>query len=222
MRGLADHVVVVSALAVAIGLSAWMPATALGLVVGIPLLQAARLLTRPTDTTWPEYLAIAIVVGVVGAGRSDLLRYLAVPVLLLASAAAAWAMAVPTAADQDVWGSWVGNSGGTRSDLVTITFAFVGVSGVTWAVGVAIGAAWRIGLARVRVIEAQRRTEVTTTEPPGRAGTRTDRPRRARLARPLTGGRRVPGPGCRGHRRAGRTRRPGAAGHRRREPLGTG
>ena len=162
--GLADHVVVVSAFAVAIGLAAWMPATALGLVVGIPLLQAARLLTRPTDTTWPEYLAIAIVVGVVGAGRSDLLRYLAVPVLLLASAAAAWAMAVPTAADQDVWGSWVGNAGGTRSDLVTITFAFVGVSGVAWAVGVAIGAAWRIGLARVRVVEAQRRTEVTTTE----------------------------------------------------------
>ncbi|WP_412160751.1 sensor histidine kinase [Curtobacterium flaccumfaciens] len=162
--GLADHVVVVSAFAVAIGLAAWMPATALGLVVGIPLLQAARLLTRPTDTTWPEYLAIAIVVGIVGAGRSDLLRYVAVPVLLLASAAAAWAMAVPTAADQDVWGSWVGNSGGTRSDLVTITFAFVGVSGVAWAVGVAIGAAWRIGLARVRVVEAQRRTEVTTTE----------------------------------------------------------
>ncbi|MBB1197306.1 sensor histidine kinase [Curtobacterium flaccumfaciens] len=162
--GLADHIVVVSAFAVAIGLAAWMPATALGLVVGIPLLQAARLLTRPTDTTWPEYLVIAIVVGVVGAARSDLLRYLAVPVLLIASAAAAWAMAVPTAADQDVWGSWVGNSGGTRSDLVTITFAFVGVSGVAWAVGVAIGAAWRIGLARVRVVEAQRRTEVTTTE----------------------------------------------------------
>lgn len=162
--GLADHIVVVAALAAAIGLAAWMPATALGLVLGVPLLQAARLLTRPTDTTWPEYLAIVIVVGVVGAGRSDLLRYLAVPVLLFASAAAAWAMAVPTVADPDVWGSWVGSSGGTRSDLVTITLAFAGVSGVGWAVGVAIGAAWRIGLARVRVVEAQRRTEVTTTE----------------------------------------------------------
>lgn len=162
--GLGAHIVVVAAFAVAIGLAGWMPATALGLVVGVPLLQALRLLVRPTDTTWPEYLAIAIVVGVVGAGRSDLLRYLALPVLAVASAAAAWAMVVPTVADQDVWSSWVGTHGGTRADLVTITLAFVGVSGVGWAVGVAIGAAWRIGLARVRVVEAQRQTETTTAE----------------------------------------------------------
>ncbi|KQS08927.1 hypothetical protein ASG04_08445 [Curtobacterium sp. Leaf183] len=162
--GLADHVIVVSAFAVAIGLSNWMPSTALGLVVVVPLLQALRLLHRPTDTTWPEYLAIVIVVGIVGAGRSDLLRWLAVPVLAVASAAAAWAMVVPTAADPDVWGLWVGSSSGTRSDLVFIALAIAGASGIGWAVGVAIGASWRIGLARVRVVEAERETEVTTVE----------------------------------------------------------
>ncbi|WP_420366582.1 response regulator [Curtobacterium sp. L3-7] len=162
--GLADHVIVVSAFAVAIGLANWMPATALGMIVVVPVLQALHLLHRPTDTTWPEYLAIAIVVGIVGAGRSDLLRYVALPVIAVASAAAAWAMAVPTEADPDVWAQWVGTAGGTRSDLVTITLAIIGVCGVGWAVGVAIGATWRIGLARVRVVEAQRQTAVTTTE----------------------------------------------------------
>lgn len=162
--GLADHVIVVSAFAVAIGLANWMPATALGMTVVVPVLQALHLLHRPTDTTWPAYLAIAIVVGIVGAGRSDLLRYVALPVIAVASAAAAWAMAVPTQADPDVWAQWVGTAGGTRSDLVTITLAIIGVCGVGWAVGVAIGATWRIGLARVRVVEAQRQTAVTTTE----------------------------------------------------------
>ncbi|ROP64763.1 sensor histidine kinase [Curtobacterium sp. ZW137] len=162
--GLADHVVVVSALAVAIGLANWMPSTALGLVVVVPLLQAFRLLHRPTDTTWPEYLAIAIVVGIVGAGRSDLLRWLAVPVLAVASVAAAWAMVVPTVADPDVWGLWVGSSTGTRTNLAFIALAIAGASGIGWAIGVAIGATWRIGLARVRVVEAERETEVTTGE----------------------------------------------------------
>ncbi|WP_144766212.1 sensor histidine kinase [Curtobacterium sp. 9128] len=162
--GLVEHVIIVSAFAVAIGLASWMPSTALALVVVVPLLQALRLLHRPTDTTWPAYLAIAIVVGIVGAGRSDLLRWLAIPAIGVASAAAAWAMVVPTAADQDVWANWVGSTGGTRSSLVTITLAFVGISGIAWAVGVAIGATWRIGLARVRMVEAQRRTETTTTE----------------------------------------------------------
>ena len=162
--GLADHIVVVSAFAVAIGLANWMPTTSLGLVVVVPLLQALRLLHRPTDTTWPEYLAIAIVVGIVGAGRSDLLRWLAVPVLAVASAAAAWAMVVPTVADPDVWALWIGSSGGTRKDLAFIALAIAGASGIGWAIGVALGATWRIGLARGRVVEAEREAEVTTVE----------------------------------------------------------
>jgi len=162
--GLADHVVVVSALAVAIGLAAWMPSTALGLIAVVPLLQALRLLHRPTDTTWPEYLAIALVVGIVGAGRSDLLRWLAVPVLAIASAAAAWAMVVPSVTDPDTWGLWVGSSAGTRTNLVLVALSLAGASGIGWAIGVAIGATWRIGLARVRVVEAERETEVTTVE----------------------------------------------------------
>jgi signal transduction histidine kinase len=162
--GLAEHVVVVSAFAVAIGLAAWMPSTALGLVVAVPLLQALRLLHRPTSTTWPEYLAVAIVVGIVGAGRSDVLRWIAVPVLGVASAAAAWAMVVPTVGDQDVWGRWVASSSGTKTDLAFLTLSLAGASGIGWAVGVAIGATWRVGLARVRVVEAERETEVTSVE----------------------------------------------------------
>jgi signal transduction histidine kinase len=162
--GLTEHIVVVSALAVAIGLAVWMPSTALGLVVAVPLLQAARLLHRPTSTTWPEYLAIVIVVGVVGAARSDLMRWLAVPAFAVASAAAAWAMVVPTAADPDVWANWVTSTAGNRTNLVLITLSLAGASGIGWAVGVAIGAAWRIGLARGRVVEAERETEVTAVE----------------------------------------------------------
>ena len=161
---LTGHVLVVSAFAVAIGLANWMPATALGLVVVVPLLQAVQLLPRPQATTWPTYLAIAIVVGIVGAGRSGALRWLALPVLGVASVAAAWAMAVPTVADPDVWGSWTASRSGTRSDLVLLALAIAGASGIAWAGGVAVGAAWRIGLARVRVVEAERETEVTTAE----------------------------------------------------------
>lgn len=161
---LTGHVLVVSALAVAIGLASWMPATALGLVVVVPMLQALHLLARPRDTTWPEYLAIAIVVGVVGAGRSGLLRWLAVPVLGVASVAAAWAMAVPTVADPDVWSNWTASGEGTRGSLVLLSLAVAGASGIAWAVGVAIGAAWRIGLARTRVAVAERETAVTTAE----------------------------------------------------------
>ena len=161
---LTGHVLVVAAFAVAVGLAEWMPATALGLVVVVPLLQALHLLDRPRDTTWPEYLAIAIVVGIVGAGRSGLLRWLAVPVLGAASVAAAWAMAVPTVADPDVWGNWTASQAGTRSDLVLLSLAIAGASGIAWAVGVAIGAAWRIALARTRVVAAERETEATTAE----------------------------------------------------------
>lgn len=161
---LTGHVLVVSGFAVAVGLASWMPSTALGLVTAVPLLQALHLLPRPQATTWPTYLAIAIVVGFVGAGRSGLLRWVAVPVLGIASAAAAWAMAVPTVADPDVWGNWTASRSGTRSDLLLLTLALAGASGIAWAVGVAIGAAWRMGLARVRVVEAERETEVTTAE----------------------------------------------------------
>jgi len=159
-----DHVVVLVAFAVAIGLAAWMPATALGMIAGVPLLQALRLLARPEATVWPEYLAIAVVAGIVGAGRSDLMRWLAIPALGVGSAAAAWAMVVPSVADQDVWASWTGSTAGTRSDLVFLTLAIAGGSGIAWAVGVAIGATWRIGLARVRTARAEHETEVTSAE----------------------------------------------------------
>ncbi|WP_416394251.1 MULTISPECIES: sensor histidine kinase [unclassified Curtobacterium] len=159
-----DHVVVLVAFAVAIGLAAWMPATALGMIAGVPLLQALRLLARPEATVWPEYIAIAIVAGIVGAGRSDLLRWLAIPALGVGSAAAAWAMVVPSVADQDVWATWTGSTAGTRSDLVFIALTIAGGSGITWAVGVAIGATWRIGLARVRTARAEHKTEVTSAE----------------------------------------------------------
>lgn len=161
---LTGHVLVVSALAVAIGLANWMPSTSLGLVVVVPVLQALRLLDRPRDTTWPEYLAIAIVVGIIGAGRSGLLRWLAIPALGVASAAAAWAMVVPTVADQDVWSRWTGSLSGTRSDLAFLALAIAGASGIAWAVGVAIGATWRVGLARVRVVEAEQETEAASAE----------------------------------------------------------
>ena len=159
-----DGILVVVLFAVAIGLANWMPSLSLGLVVAVPLLQALRLLVRPGSTTWPEYIAIAIVVGLVGAGRSGALRWSAVPVLGLASAAAAWAMAVPSSAEQDVWASWSGSRSGTRSDLAFLALAIAGASGIAWAVGVAVGAAWRVGLARVRVVEAERETEATTAE----------------------------------------------------------
>jgi signal transduction histidine kinase len=161
---LTGHVIVMSAFAVAIGLANWMPATSLGLVVVVPVLQALRLIDRPTSTTWPEYLAIAIVVGIIGAGRSGLLRWLAIPALGVASTAAAWAMVVPTVEDPEVWAAWTGSLSGTRSDLAFLALAIAGASGIAWAIGVAVGATWRVGLARVRVVEAERETEVTSAE----------------------------------------------------------
>ncbi|PZF60934.1 hypothetical protein DEI92_04695 [Curtobacterium sp. MCBD17_034] len=165
--GRADDVhqtVVFVAFAVAIGLSAWMPWTALGLAVVIPVLQAVSLLPRPTATTWPTYLAIAIVAGVVGSGRSDLRRYLTLPVIAVASAAAAWAMAVPSPTDTDVWGRWVGSEAGTRTDAVTLTLALVGASGIGWGIGIAVGSAWRMAAARTRLADAEVRSHASVVE----------------------------------------------------------
>lgn len=163
-RSLGDQPIVVVILGVAIGLSAWMPATSLGLVVVVPLLQITGLLAPPESTTWPQYLAIAIVAGVVGAGRSDLLRYLTVPAVGVASVAAAWAMTVPTPVRPDVWNSWVASEQGTRSALFTVSLALVGIAGIGWAVGVAVGSAWRLGLARGRLVVAEQQADEASAE----------------------------------------------------------
>ncbi|KQO62802.1 hypothetical protein ASF23_07630 [Curtobacterium sp. Leaf261] len=161
---LGPTVAMVALLAIAIGLAAWMPLTALGLVVVVPALQCLGFVEPPASTTWPTYLAIAIVAGVVGAHGRALPRYLALPVIGVASALAAFAMTVPTLRRPDVWGSWTGSGQSPRQDLVVIALALIGVGGIAWAIGVGIGSAWRVSAARTGLAHAEQQLEETSFE----------------------------------------------------------
>jgi signal transduction histidine kinase len=161
---LGPTVAMVALLATAIGLSSWMPLTALGLVVAVPALQCLGLVEPPSSTTWPTYLAIAIMAGVVGAGGRALPRYLALPAIGVASALAAFAMTVPTLRRPDVWGSWTASGQSPRQDLVVIALALIGVAGIAWAIGVGIGSAWRVAAARTGLAHAEQQLEETSFE----------------------------------------------------------
>ncbi|WIB65801.1 histidine kinase [Curtobacterium sp. MCBD17_040] len=148
----------------AIALSAWMPWAALGLIVVVPALQGFGLLPPPEPTTWPQYLAIGIVAGVVGARSPWLLRAAAVVVGAVGSVAAGWALTVPSVGRSDVWGVWLGEHEGARTDLSAIAFALVGVTGIGWAIGVAVGSAWRLNIARGRILAAKQQTDEAVAE----------------------------------------------------------
>lgn len=146
--GLGDVVVLAACLGVAIGLSVWLPAVSLGLVVVLPLLQLGGLAPAVGETTWPMYSALGVVALAVAATGSQVERWVALPAVLIGSAAAVAHMTLPTTAEPWRWTSWTGGvvAGGhpVRDALVTLVLAGAALVALSWAAGFGIGAATRL------------------------------------------------------------------------------
>lgn len=143
---LAENIQMFSLFAVAIGLSVWIPRTAMALVLAIGFLQALNLVQPPQETTWATSAAMAYVaffVGLFGRGRT---RWLALPMIAIAAVTFGWVTAVPTTAWPDRWASWVTSESGTRQDAIMLALSAFAVGVLAWLLGLGIG--WV--LARVR------------------------------------------------------------------------
>ncbi|AMM22012.1 hypothetical protein AX769_20005 [Frondihabitans sp. PAMC 28766] len=135
------NIVLFALFAVALGLSTWMPRTAMGLVLAIGALQALGLVAPTDDTTWPASLAIAFVVFFVGLFARGLTRWLAVPVVVASSLLFAFVTAFPTDARPYRWGSWVGDGpliDSPRRDAETLALAALAVGLAAWLIGIAV------------------------------------------------------------------------------------
>lgn len=160
--GLAAGIVTASMFAIAIALSRWLPFVSLGLIVVVPVLQAFDRITPPQATTWPMYLAVALVVFLVATGNSRRTRAVALPAGVCAAALAAWNMAVPTAADPGKWTAWTATPGAAhpvRDTIVMLTLAGIGVVATAWGAGYGAGAVHRIRRLTDVIDEAEERLE---------------------------------------------------------------
>lgn len=161
---LAPKAVVFAALAVAIGLAVRFPLVALGIVVLVPVLEVVGLLHGPETTTWPMYLAVAVVVGLAAIRTVGPSRWLALPAGAVAILAAAFAMTVPMLGDSDKWGSWIGGGSGVKHDLLEVAASMFGAVALCWAIGIAIGSGWRIALTSRALAGAEGRLAETDLE----------------------------------------------------------
>jgi signal transduction histidine kinase len=134
-----ENVEMFSLFAVAIGLSVWMPRTALGLVLATGFLQALNLVQPPQETTWATSAAAAYTVFFVGLFGRGLTRWLALPVVAVAAVTFGWVAAIPTTAWPYKWGSWVTSDAGPRQDAILLALSGFGVGVLAWLLGVGIG-----------------------------------------------------------------------------------
>ena len=132
--GLGGPTAVFALLALAIGLSTWMPLLSLALIVAVPALQAAGLAVPPSNTTWAAYLAAAIVAFFVGLRGSKTARFLALP----AGAAAAVLMALALIAPVSPNPLDQGPGASLRSVAVLVALAAFGIIAAAWGVGMAL------------------------------------------------------------------------------------
>ncbi|WP_167045327.1 histidine kinase [Salinibacterium sp. ZJ454] len=148
---LAGNIVVFALFAVAIGCSVVLPQAAVGIVLLVPALQIVGALAAPGSTTWPTYLAAAVVAFIVANRPDGIVRYAALPLGALFSAEVAIAMVRPTAAEPYKWSSWIGQPsypGSQWEDLVTLALAAFGIYVAAWGIGFACAAirrTWLIG-----------------------------------------------------------------------------
>ncbi|SDY52006.1 sensor histidine kinase [Herbiconiux ginsengi] len=98
--------VTLALLTVAIGVSRWLPAVALGIVVGVPMLQLVGVLSPPESTTWPMYEAAVIVAFVVGLTASTRIRWAAIGAIVVQAVLVGVVMVY-----RGDWLSWIGGSG---------------------------------------------------------------------------------------------------------------
>jgi signal transduction histidine kinase len=147
--GLAGVVTLAVALGAAIALAVWLPAASLAIVVAIPLMQLAGLAPAVDSTTWPMHAAVGVVVLLAATTGARRTRLVALPVGMLAAAAAVVHVAVPTDDSPSRILAWTDRmtGGGThpvRDALIVLLLAGVGAVVLAWAIGFGIGAALRL------------------------------------------------------------------------------
>jgi signal transduction histidine kinase len=128
------------------------------------VLQVVGVLHGPEATTWPMYLAVAIVVGLAAIRTDGPSRWIALPAGAVAILTAAFAMTVPMLGDSDKWGSWIGGGSGVKHDLLEVAAAMFGAVALCWAIGVAVGSGWRIALTSRALEGAEGRLAETDLE----------------------------------------------------------
>jgi signal transduction histidine kinase len=150
---------VLVAFAVAIALSRRWPVAALCTVMGILVLQVLTVLPPPESTTWPVYVALAIVAFFVSLEGGARTRWTAVALVLPASAAVAYLMVNPLSGQVARWTSWTGQADTSRN--VTTSFATIALVGAGLYLGAwALGYALRVSMRELRALLLLR----TTTE----------------------------------------------------------
>ena len=165
LGGVADNSVVFGLFALAIGLSFWMPATSLALVLVVPVLQLAGLAEAPSQHTWAAYVAIALVMAFVAVKPSPWLRLAALVVAAVAAGLAAWLLAVPTLTRPQSWSTWVGaGTTGLRIEFSLLMAALFGVFAGAWAIGVAFASLRRVLIIREALEATETRFEATDLE----------------------------------------------------------
>jgi signal transduction histidine kinase len=132
--------------AIAIGLSRALPYIALSLVAATLLAQAIGVIAKPSSTDWPDYLAIAIVVGLVSATGNSRVRLIGL-IVGIASAATAAALMV---FQWDGWISWVG--GKWLGDSAPLPAAGILAAGGVVLVMLACAAGYALA-ARVQILD---------------------------------------------------------------------
>lgn len=142
--------VVTPLFAIMIGISARWPVASLGLMVLVPALQLVGFIPPPTSTNWPTYFAIAFAGFFVAWRARRPVRYLALPVGLIAALLSAWRMVLPSGQGSYIWWAvrvpspdWIGEAMGSYPYRVTVLLLLLigfGVYGLFWGGGFAIAA----------------------------------------------------------------------------------
>jgi len=163
--GVADNSVVFGLFALAIGLSWWMPSTALALVLVVPALQLLGLAEAPGQDTWTAYVAIALVMFFVAVRPSPWLRLAALLVAGVAAGLASYLLTVPTLTRPQSWSTWVGaGTAGLRIEFSLLMAALFGVFAGAWAIGVAFASIRRVLVIRAALEATEVRFEAADLE----------------------------------------------------------
>jgi signal transduction histidine kinase len=157
---------VIAAFAMAIVISRVLPWVALGVVVVALAGQAVGLLPQPSSTDWPVYFGIALVVGLVAAGRRTTARWAALGVGFLAAISAAALMVIPWGGDG--WMSWTGGlwfAGHSASlNLAELAGLFFVVVALAWGSGYGMHAAHRLFEGQILADKMEEQLKVSEVE----------------------------------------------------------
>ncbi|MGD8166036.1 sensor histidine kinase [Herbiconiux sp. P16] len=154
--------------ALAIGISRVLPAVALGIIVGVPLLQVVGVLSPPESTTWPTYEAAVVVAFVVGLTATARIRWVAIGAIVVQAVLVGVAMVY-----RGDWLSWIGARGtgvGVTSEpdpsaaALALVLAGAVLGLVAWTAGFALHVNARRRLDQELIAQAEAELAVADVE----------------------------------------------------------